>query len=156
MGKNLRDLLLSFKNGEIDLDEIEKQIKLNYFEEIEDKLKLDINRQFRTGVPEVVYGRGKDVDEIIKATLKLAEKNGIALATKIDNIEKLANKINNYNLKDYDIKINKKAKTLIIKNRKANQFNGILGFGPAGTNNKKIIFNKYLINIFNLVFKLLL
>jgi NCAIR mutase (PurE)-related protein len=117
MGKNLRDLLLSFKNGEIDLDEIEKQIKLNYFEEIEDKLKLDINRQFRTGVPEVVYGRGKDVDEIIKATLKLAEKNGIALATKIDDIEELANKIKKYDLKDYCTKINEKAKTLIIKSK---------------------------------------
>ena len=118
MGKNIRDLLLAFKNGDISIEEIEKQLKLTYFEEIGDGIKLDVNRQFRTGVPEVVYGRGKDVDEIIKATLKLAEKNGIALATKINNIEKLANKINNYNLKDYDIKINKKAKTLIIKNRK--------------------------------------
>ena len=117
MGKSIRELLLAFKNGDISIEEIEKQLKLTYFEEIGDEIKLDVNRQFRTGVPEVVYGRGKDVDEIIKATLKLAEKNGIALATKINNIEKLANKINNYNLKDYDIKINKKAKTLIIKNR---------------------------------------
>ena len=75
------------------LDEIEKQIKLNYFEEIEERLKLDINRQFRTGVPEVVYGKGKDVEEIIKATLKLAEKNGIALATKIEDIKKLSDEI---------------------------------------------------------------
>ena len=54
MGKNIRDLLLAFKNGDISLDEIEKQIKLTYFEEIGDEIKLDINRQFRTGVPEVV------------------------------------------------------------------------------------------------------
>ncbi len=117
MGKSLRDLLLAFKNGDISLDEIEKQIKLNYFEEIEDKLKLDVNRQFRTGVPEVVYGKGKDIGEIIKATLKLAEKNGIALATKIEDIEKLSDEIRKYNLKNYCIKINKKAKTLIIKNK---------------------------------------
>lgn len=115
MGKNLRDLLLAFKNGDISLDEIEKQIKLNYYEEIEERLKLDINRQFRTGVPEVVYGKGKDIDEIIKATLKLVEKNGIALATKIEDIEKLSDEIRKWNLKNYDIKINKKAKTLIIK-----------------------------------------
>jgi NCAIR mutase (PurE)-related protein len=134
MGKNLKDLLLSFKNGEIDLDEIEKQIKLNYFEEIEERLKLDINRQFRTGVPEVVYGKGKDVEEIIKATLKLAEKNGIALATKIEDIKKLIGEIEKYDLKNYDIKINKKAKTLIIKNKNYNiRKIGKVGILTAGT-----------------------
>ncbi|ADC68808.1 1-(5-phosphoribosyl)-5-amino-4-imidazole-carboxylate (AIR) carboxylase [Methanocaldococcus sp. FS406-22] len=134
MRKNLRDLLLSFKNGEIGLDEIEKQIKLNYFEEIEERLKLDINRQFRTGVPEVVYGKGKDVEEIIKATLKLAEKNGIALATKIEDIKKLSDKIEKYDLKNYNIKINKKAKTLIIKNKNYDiRKIGKVGILTAGT-----------------------
>ncbi|CAB3289607.1 Circadian phase modifier [Methanocaldococcus lauensis] len=117
MGLDLRQLLLDFKNGKISLEDVEKQIKLNYFEEIENSLKLDVNRKYRTGVPEVVYGKGKEINEIIGAVLKLAEKNGIALATKIDNIEKLSDEIRKYDLKNYHIKINKKAKTLIIKDK---------------------------------------
>ncbi|ACX73510.1 1-(5-phosphoribosyl)-5-amino-4-imidazole-carboxylate (AIR) carboxylase [Methanocaldococcus vulcanius M7] len=117
MGKDLRELLLAFKNGELDINEIEKLIKLNYFEEIGTELKLDINREFRTGVPEVVYGRGKSIDEIINSTLKLAENNGVALATKIENIEKLCDEIRKMDLKNYEVKINKRAKTLIIKNK---------------------------------------
>ncbi|ACV24030.1 nickel pincer cofactor biosynthesis protein LarB [Methanocaldococcus fervens] len=134
MTKNLRDLLLAFKSGEISLEEVEKQIKFNYFEEIENKLKLDVNRHFRTGVPEVVYGRGKELDEIIKATIKLAEKNGIALATKIEDVEKLNEEIKKYDLKNYIIKINKKAKTLIIKNKNYSVKKiGKVGILTAGT-----------------------
>ncbi|ENN96359.1 1-(5-phosphoribosyl)-5-amino-4-imidazole-carboxylate (AIR) carboxylase [Methanocaldococcus villosus KIN24-T80] len=111
---DLKKILLMFKEGKISLEEAEKFIKLNYYENLEGILRLDVNRKFRTGIPEVVFGRGKELEDIIKATLKLAERNNIALATKIDNINELEKKIKEYDLKGYIVKINKKAKTLTI------------------------------------------
>ncbi|WP_423793335.1 nickel pincer cofactor biosynthesis protein LarB [Methanocaldococcus indicus] len=139
MGESLRDILLDFKKGKLDIDEVEKLIKLDYIEKLE-KFKLDINRELRTGIPEVVYGKGKCIDEIIEGTINLAKKNGKALATKIYNIEELKEKIKNYNedLDNYTIKINEKAKTLTIirkdylhKNR--NVVKGCVGIITAGT-----------------------
>ena len=134
MGKNLRDLLLEFKEGKIDLEEMEKLIKLTYFEEVGEELKLDINRKLRTGVPEVVYGLGKEVEEIVRATIKLAESNGVALATKVNKIEDVKEVLKNYNLNNFDIRINEKAKTLSIKRK--DYFikrEGYVGVVTAGT-----------------------
>ncbi len=133
MGEDLTSLLLKFKEGKISLDDIEKKIKLNYIENLE-TLRLDINRKLRSGIPEVVYGRGKEINEIIKATLKLAEKNGCALATKIDDIKKLKYELNNYDLNNYTVKINERGKTLTIfkKDFKINYI-GKVGIITAGT-----------------------
>lgn len=45
-------------------------------------LYLDPNRQVRTGIPEVVFSKGKDDGSLLKATGALLEKNGRVLLTK--------------------------------------------------------------------------
>ncbi|ADG13703.1 1-(5-phosphoribosyl)-5-amino-4-imidazole-carboxylate (AIR) carboxylase [Methanocaldococcus infernus ME] len=134
MGKDLREILLKFKNGEISLEDAERLVKLNYFEEIEEEIKLDVNRRLRTGIPEVVYGKGKGEKQIVEATLKLAERNGVALATKIENIKRVERKLKEYNLNNYIVKINRVGKTLSIRKKdyKIKKF-GCVGIITAGT-----------------------
>lgn len=45
--------------------------------------RLDVHRQERTGIPEVVYGRSKSSEQIVAILEKLATKSGQALATHV-------------------------------------------------------------------------
>jgi NCAIR mutase (PurE)-related protein len=45
---------------------------------------IDHHRELRTGVPEIVYGPGKTVEQIAAALRELARRAGGALATRID------------------------------------------------------------------------
>ncbi len=130
----MREILKKFKNGELTLEEVEKKLKLYYLDEIEN-LYLDFNRKNRIGVPEVVYGREKKTEDIAKILLKLAENNGIALATRVNNIEKVVELLNNMeNISKFTIDINEMAKTISLKkkNYKINNI-GRIGIITAGT-----------------------
>lgn len=85
----MREILENFKNGTISLDEAEKKLKLNYFDDVEDFCKLDTNRKLRTGIPEVIYAEGKRTEDVAKILKKLAIKNGISLATRVKDFEEL-------------------------------------------------------------------
>ncbi len=50
-------------------------------------LDLDHDRENRTGFPEVVFGQGKTADEIRTAVAAIADRSGIALATRVDTHE---------------------------------------------------------------------
>ncbi|GGG00012.1 nickel pincer cofactor biosynthesis protein LarB [Paenibacillus abyssi] len=45
--------------------------------------KLDVDREQRTGFPEVVFGSGKTVEQIVQITSRLIEHHGRALVTRI-------------------------------------------------------------------------
>ncbi|MDE0961264.1 MAG: nickel pincer cofactor biosynthesis protein LarB [Planctomycetota bacterium] len=50
-----------------------------------ENLDLDHDRQQRCGFPEVVYGAGKTPEEIVSALTSIADRSGIALATRVDD-----------------------------------------------------------------------
>jgi len=81
----MRDILNELLNKNITVEEAENLLQIHQIEEIEEKIKVDINREVRTGIPEVVYGKNKKFEDIILALNELSNKNNIALATKLKN-----------------------------------------------------------------------
>lgn len=79
----VNEILKKIKEGELSIDEAEKLLRLHAVEELGEHLKLDIHREERAGVPEVVLARRKDLKTVIKASRELAEKNGLVLVTKL-------------------------------------------------------------------------
>ncbi|MBS7649663.1 hypothetical protein KEJ17_08495, partial [Candidatus Bathyarchaeota archaeon] len=59
MSMDLRSILIRLINGEISIEESEKLIKLTAIEEVGEAAKLDVNRQMRSGVPEIILAEGK-------------------------------------------------------------------------------------------------
>jgi hypothetical protein len=51
---------------------------------IEQFARLDLQRHQRTGIPEAVFAEGKTYEQVISALRTLAEKSGVALATRVD------------------------------------------------------------------------
>ena len=79
----VRQLLLSVKTGETDIEKAVCEFKNLPFEDL-GYAKIDHHRQLRKGFPEVIYGEGKAPEHIVNIMLKLKEKsNSNVLATRI-------------------------------------------------------------------------
>ena len=69
------------REGEISVEEAERLLQLNVLEEIEEAA-LDIRRECRAGVPEVVLGEGKTPTQMVKIVSAFLESKGRALVTR--------------------------------------------------------------------------
>ena len=87
----------------------------------------------RTGVPEIILAEGKDPEDLAKIVMKVLERNGRAIISRIENEHVAAIKKivpNNVNMQ-----INKKAKMIVIKKKEftIEKTGGKIGIIRAGT-----------------------
>jgi len=59
--------------------------KSGNIEIIEAFARLDVRRSERTGIPEAVLAEGKTCDQVVAALQRIAEKSGVALATRVSD-----------------------------------------------------------------------
>ncbi|MEM4752575.1 MAG: hypothetical protein QXR55_03665, partial [Sulfolobales archaeon] len=57
---DIRSVLKRLVSGELSVDEAERMIKLLAIDELGGKVVFDSGRELRRGIPEVIYGEGKD------------------------------------------------------------------------------------------------
>jgi NCAIR mutase (PurE)-related protein len=79
----LNRLLDDFERGRITRNEMLDLFLSGGFTDLV-HTKVDTARRYRTGIPEVVYSRGKTPDELLQITGELVKKNGFALLTRAD------------------------------------------------------------------------
>lgn len=80
LNDQLSSILLKVKNNELTVDEAKNLLK-NY-----DELgfaNLDLHREKRTGFPEVIYGEGKTLEQVLIIFDKLVSANSVVLATRV-------------------------------------------------------------------------
>lgn len=111
----MREILRKLINGEVSLQEAEKMLKTMQIKELEDFAKLDMCRDLRTGIPEVIFAEGKENNELVKIILEATVK-GRVMVTKLDNdkynvIEEQLNVLE----EKFKIEYHEKAKILLIK-----------------------------------------
>ncbi|HET7627769.1 MAG TPA: nickel pincer cofactor biosynthesis protein LarB [Bacillales bacterium] len=79
--KSIEQVLQEVKAGEMSIDEAKERLKpydhLSF-------AKLDVNREARTGFPEVIYGEGKTAAQLIEIIEHIKEKLPVVLATRVD------------------------------------------------------------------------
>lgn len=80
----LRELLEKLKDGTVEVDEAIKRLKSLPFEDI-GFASIDHHRYLRRGFPEVIYARGKKVEQIIIIIEKMVEKGENVLVTRLAN-----------------------------------------------------------------------
>ncbi|MFC0272098.1 nickel pincer cofactor biosynthesis protein LarB [Metabacillus herbersteinensis] len=81
MGDNLEELLIRLQNQEISIQEAKTSIMA--YEEL-NFAKLDIEREKRTGFPEVVFGEGKTAEQMVIILKRLQQYAKRAMATRVD------------------------------------------------------------------------
>lgn len=129
----MRDILERVKNGKISIAEAERELRLHELTRLGERLKLDLNREQRTGIPECVYARGKDVDTILKASKELVRANEFALVTKL--VPRTWRKIRKKLPQSVTSEYTPEGQTLILKRRgfEHSPLIGKIGIVTAGT-----------------------
>ena len=70
----LEDILKSLKSEKMTVQKAKKLLSLYSIEKIENIAQLDTGRKHRRGIPEVVFGENKKLEEIKKIILQIIKK----------------------------------------------------------------------------------
>jgi NCAIR mutase (PurE)-related protein len=129
----LRKILEKVARGEISVDEAERLLKIFAVEEIDNLARIDVGRELRRGLPEIIFAEGKTVEELAKIAAEMVNITGRAIisrATK-EHMEKLANLIP----EDMKLQVHDKARIIIIKRGdfRVDDAGGRVGILAAGT-----------------------
>ncbi|MBK1987977.1 nickel pincer cofactor biosynthesis protein LarB [Sphaerospermopsis aphanizomenoides BCCUSP55] len=80
----LRSLLEAVANGKISPDIAFNSLKDLAYESVGEFAKIDNHRQLRTGFPEVIWGPGKTIDQIVQIIEVMRQKTSVVMATRIE------------------------------------------------------------------------
>lgn len=80
----LEQLLTAVSCGEVPVAEALDQLKNEPFETVGDFARLDLQRQARTGFPEVILGEGKTPEQVSQIFSRLLEHSSQVLATRVN------------------------------------------------------------------------
>lgn len=105
---NLRNILTDIEKGNLSAEDAFEQLRKSTAADLGFAM-LDHDRKRRCGFPEVVYGEGKDAEQIKIILNELLAKNGYALATRVCS-EKFEQIRQDFTSADY----NKNARTLLV------------------------------------------
>ncbi|MGC8600991.1 MAG: nickel pincer cofactor biosynthesis protein LarB [Thermoprotei archaeon] len=127
----MRDILEKLANGSITVDEAEREIKRLYVHEIGEKVRLDLERAWRRGVPEAIMAEGKDPKEVVVIAREMAEAVGSAVVTRVMDEEhrKVLEELSS----DYQIKRGSRCFVIRRKNFVPPKTGGKIGVLAAGT-----------------------
>ncbi len=137
---NLKEILEKLACKELSIEEAEKLLKgmkgdliSTAIEEVDDIAKLDLYRQARTGIPEVILAEGKRPKDAALLAVKMASKSGYTLVSRIS--DEVIEEIKSILPDSLEIAINERARMLIVKKRgyEYKKFPGKIGIFAAGT-----------------------
>ncbi|MHA1380312.1 MAG: nickel pincer cofactor biosynthesis protein LarB [Candidatus Helarchaeota archaeon] len=131
--KTTREILEDFKIGKISIEEAEKIIKANRIVRLENFVNIDMERELRTGIPEIVYSASKSPDQAAKIAIKIAQMKKFSIMTKVS--EEHTEIIRKFLPKELEIEVNKLAKMIIVRKKgfKFEENRGNVGIITAGT-----------------------
>jgi NCAIR mutase (PurE)-related protein len=133
--KDLREILIQYKKGEISEDDILKHLKIDYLEKIGNNVQLDVLRMERTGFPEIVFAQSKTNDVLIDLISKYLNSRDFILISRIrEDQYSLLEKFVEEN-PDFNLNINKKGKIakIFTPPKKKPTLSGKIGLITAGT-----------------------
>ncbi len=79
----IEDIFEGIRNGRISLEEFKVFLLELPYKKVCSSL-YDVHRELRTGIPEVIFGYGKDIRDIVCLVEEALEKSGKAFVTRLD------------------------------------------------------------------------
>jgi NCAIR mutase (PurE)-related protein len=128
----LRELLRRVADGSLSVEEAEQRLRMLAVEEIASILKLDVGREVRKSVPEIILGEYKSVDQLELAIKGLLEVRGRAIASRLR--EGQLEVVKRFE-RDYDVSLSVSRRVAVIKRKdyRTLKHGGRVGVVAAGT-----------------------
>ncbi|RCV63754.1 NCAIR mutase (PurE)-related protein/dsRNA-specific ribonuclease [Methanophagales archaeon] len=129
----MEEILRRFGRGEIDIEEASKELKLESIRKIKDFARIDINRSYRTAIPEIIFAEGKSNNEVADIAVALASEKGFALISRVREAERIKKRVEEETT-DLDVDYNTVSRTIVVKKRGYEfESSGKIGLIAAGT-----------------------
>jgi len=80
----LREILEKLAKGKITVNEAEKALQLSFVENVANVAKLDVGRQARRSLPEIIFAEGKTTEDLVPICTRMLEKNGRVIVTRLN------------------------------------------------------------------------
>jgi NCAIR mutase (PurE)-related protein len=80
----LREVLEKLARGEISVEDAERALKINYVENLSSIARLDVGRENRRRVPEMIFAEGKSIDDLLRICNSMFEATGRAIITRLN------------------------------------------------------------------------
>jgi NCAIR mutase (PurE)-related protein len=106
--ENIRELLDRISRGEVSIDEGLEKLKDLPYEDI-GVAHIDHHRSLRRGVPEVIFGEGKNVSEILSIMDRISKQGENIIVTRVDQ-----NKANDISEKFPESNYHERSRILIL------------------------------------------
>jgi NCAIR mutase (PurE)-related protein len=112
---DLKRILELLAKGFITVDEALREIRLFALEYIEDSIRFDVGRELRRDVPEIVFGEGKSVEELLKLVKAVASRVGRIIISRIrkEHVEMLKS----LEKEGLVVEINDRGRVAVVKRR---------------------------------------
>lgn len=128
----IKDVLERLARGEISVREAQRLLSLHTIEYVEDLAKLDIGRDTRKGIPEVVYAENKSYADLTKIAGAAMKRRGSVIISRINggHIKKLQTFLRKRGAK---VTVSGRARTLVASKDRIVSSGGKVGIITAGT-----------------------
>jgi len=83
--EKLKHLLENVRSGQLDVDTALANLRSLPYENLDGFATLDHHRALRNGFPEVVFGQGKQPEQVLAIARSLAERSDKVLVTRVDS-----------------------------------------------------------------------
>ena len=71
---NIEEMIALLKGGSMSADEFKEQLALSQLKDLGDVV-VDLQRSMRCGLPEVIFGSSKSVDQVLSASKVILENS---------------------------------------------------------------------------------
>jgi NCAIR mutase (PurE)-related protein len=129
----LREVLEKLARGDVSVDQAEEILKVLVVEEVGNLARLDVNREFRKGIPEIVIAEGKTPEDVVSIVLVALVRQGRVIVSRAN--EQHVERVKEAIPRDATLGGNERAGILVIKSKnfKARRTGGKVGILGAGT-----------------------
>jgi len=103
LANKLREILEKLARGKITVAEAERALKMNVVENVANVAKLDIGRELRRNIPEIIFAEGKTRSDLVEICCRMLEKNGRVIATRLNDeqMEALTDRFREFSVKRF-------------------------------------------------------
>lgn len=137
---DLGTILTQYLQGQLSISEVQKEISIHSIEQVGQNLaNLDLKRELRRGIPEVVLGEGKTSRDIVKIVLSALKMNSAVVVSRIRR-EDLSTICRALKRRRNRVEIGKNSTTILARTGfvKKRSSGGKIGIISAGTSDMAV------------------
>jgi NCAIR mutase (PurE)-related protein len=130
----LREILEKFARGAITAEEAQKEISIHSIEHIEGIAKLDVGRERRRGLPEIVFAERKEYADTLRIAQAAAKHNGQVVVSRVKKKD-LAKLVSALRKNGLLVEVGRNSTTLLAgkKKKQKRPLGSVVGIMAAGT-----------------------